>query len=126
MNCNRCNAPLDDGVLICSDCGERVAEKAQNEKIKAQKDGLTALFRSHLKSPFTLVIAIAMTFIAICSFVNAITAILRLEIGSFGINIWIGIVAMIDAFGLLKIVMLRRPLQPQDVNAFKGCRFRRF
>ena len=120
MNCNRCNAPLDDDVLICSDCGERVAEKVQNEKIKAQKDGLTALFRSHLKSPFTLVIAIAMTLIAICSFVNAITAILRLETVSFGIDIWIGIVALIDAFGLLKIVMLRRPLQPQDVNAFKG------
>ena len=71
MNCDYCNTPLRDDDLVCGNCGDRVAERTQTKKIDNLKKNLVSVFSTNFKSPLALVLAVAMSVIALSNFVNA-------------------------------------------------------
>ena len=101
MNCNYCNAQLNDDALVCTDCGDRIAERAQAKKLEDLKKNLASVFSTNFKTPFALVLAIAMSVIALCNLVGAITSLP--DILGFGLSLLIGIVALVDAIGIWKL-----------------------
>lgn len=118
MNCNYCNAELNDDALVCSDCGDRIAERAQTKKIDDLKKSLTSVFSTNFKSTFALILAIAMSVIAFCNLIGAITSLP--DIIGFGLNILIGVIALIDALGIWKLWSSKIELNSKSINALKG------
>lgn len=118
MNCDYCNTPLRDDDLVCGNCGDRVAERTQTKKIDNLKKNLVSVFSTNFKSPLALVLAIAMSVIALSNFVSALSDIENF-IG-LAIGLLIGIVALIDAIGIWKLWASKAELTPKSVNAFKG------
>ena len=118
MNCDYCNTPLRDDDLVCGNCGDRVAERTQTKKIDNLKKNLVSVFSTNFKSPLALVLAVAMSVIALSNFVSALSDIENF-IG-LAIGLLIGIVALIDAIGLWKLWSSSGDLTPKSVNALKG------
>ena len=100
---------------------EKFLEKLKN-KVEFEKS-LNPVFSTYFQWPRAYdmyVIATAMSVIALCYIINAIVSAFTDGLGSFGVNLWIGIVALIDAIGLWKIQLPFRKIKSKDVKAFKG------
>ena len=96
-------------------------EKLTN-KVELEKS-LDPVFSTHFQWPRAYdmyVIATAMSAIALCYIISAIVSASTYGFGFFGVNLWIGIIALIDAIGLWKIQLPFRKIKSEDVKAFKG------
>ena len=96
-------------------------EKLTN-KVELEKS-LDPVFSTHFQWPRAYdmyAIATAMSAIALCYIISAIVSAFTDGLGSFGVNMWIGIIALIDAIGLWKIQLPFRKIKSKDVKAFKG------
>ena len=100
------------------------AEKLQNTNLANLDNGLAPVFSAYFTSTRVYgvyALAFVMSLLAITYFINAINAFISsFDIASFGISLWIGIVALIDAFGLWKILLPFRKIRPGDTKAFTG------
>lgn len=96
-------------------------EKLKN-KVELEKS-LNPVFSAHFQWPRAYemyVIATAMSVIALAYIINAVISGLTYGFGSLGVNLWIGIIALIDAVGLWKIQLPFRKIKSKDIKAFKG------
>ena len=118
MNCNYCNAQLNDDALICSDCGDRIAERVQTKKINDLKENLSSVFSSNFKSTFALILAIAMSVIALCNLISAITSLP--DFFGFGLSILSGVIALINAISIWKLWSSKTELNSKSINALNG------
>lgn len=100
---------------------EKFLEKLKN-KVELEKS-LNPVFSTYFQWPRAYdmyVIATAMSAIALCYIISAIASALTDGLISFGVNVWIGIIALIDAVGLWKIQLPFRKIKSKDIKAFKG------
>ena len=98
------------------------AQKRRNKNLEDLEKGLGLVFSKNFKGLLYNVYGLAYTMsaLAICYFGSAIVSIFSADIISLGLSLWIGIVALIDAVGLWKILLPFRKIQPGDTKAFTG------
>ena len=117
MDCKHPNLELASNDIVCNECGKFVAKKSSGDKSKVRKTELNSALMAAIKSPFALVLAIAMTVITISCFASAISAG-----GSFMsyISVWMGIVALIDCVGIWKLWGFDKEVTANSIKSFKG------
>ena len=116
MDYKRPKVDTGSDAVICNKCGMLITKDDLNYKSEVRRKELNAMLLSGFKSPYTLVLAIAMTVITVCCFVNLIMAT---NMFVTGINIWLGSVALINCIGIWKLWGFDKNLTAKAVRSFK-------
>ena len=117
MDSNHPDIQLKNNAVVNTESKNTVAVKEPENKTEAQKAELNKALMTAIKSPLTLVLAIAMTIITLCCFISVLTSN---NIFSSGLNLWIGIVALIDCIGIWKLWGFDKEITPKSIQSFKG------
>ena len=70
MNCNKCNATLEDDALYCSSCGDQFAANEQKEKVNEAFANTRNIISKQIKSPIFLAVAILFSVITASQIVS--------------------------------------------------------
>ena len=117
MDYNHNDLKLEPQAVAGNERDNLVAKKTAEDKAKAQKTELNAALMTAIKSPLTLVLAIAMTVITVSCFASAISS--GVALFSY-ISIWMGIVALIDCIGIWKLWGFDKEITSKSLKSFKG------
>ena len=117
MDSNHPDIQLKNNAVVNTESKNTVAVKEPENKTEVQKAELNKALMTAIKSPLTLVLAIAMTIITLCCFISVLTSN---NIFSSGLNLWIGIVALIDCIGIWKLWGFDKEITPKSIQSFKG------
>lgn len=117
MDCNHPNLQLEQKAVVCNECGKLVAKKVKNSKNRVLRTDFNVALTSAIKSPLTLVLAIAMSVFTISCFANAISSgdsplsIVSVVLGAFALK---------DCIGIWKLWGFDKDITIKSLRSFKG------
>ena len=116
MDYKRPEVNTGSDAVICNKCGMLITKDDLNYKSEVRRKELNAMLLSGFKSPYTLVLAIAMSVITVCCFVQAFSSA---DGFTFAISAAVGSVALFDCFGIWKVLVYDKQLTPKGLKSFQ-------
>lgn len=118
MNCPACKQAIDDDALYCPHCNTHVAERAQETRIELKKKKTLDCIREGMSAPLFLVLAIALSVIALTNTINCFDALLHLKDAWFSLLVAIAplVGVIISVVGSWKLYIRKDALNVNDMR----------
>ncbi len=118
MNCPVCKQDIDDDALFCPSCNTHVAERAQEKRLELKRQKMQDSIREGMSGPMFLVLAIALSVIALMSTINCFDALLNVKSAWFSLLVSIAplVGVIISVVGSWKLYIRKDALNVKDMN----------